>query len=266
MYGVYTDKIRDVDAYLKRICLSRTDIELSPEGLDRLVAAQLNSIPFENLDIFEHEEAVALDIASLEEKIIKNRRGGYCFELNAIFMSLLQTLGFEAYAHAARIVRGDTYMRPLSHRVTIVVIDGLRYFCDVGFGGPVPSCALRLDDESAQNNGSNTFYTSQFDAKHRLLSRRVSDRKEAIMLIVDEPYFVPDFLPLNSYMAEPNSYFRSKRMANLRTERGTVALDGNVLRTRENGERQERVLSTKAELELALRDNFGIEFNVIKPV
>src|SRR4030095_2224883 len=102
MTGVRTaDRELDLPAYLRRIGYAG---ELSPSRavLDALHRAHVTSIPFENLDILLGVP-IRLDLPSLQAKLVSGRRGGYCFEQNALFASALEQVGFKVTRLAARV-------------------------------------------------------------------------------------------------------------------------------------------------------------------
>lgn len=134
----------NLDAYLKRVNFSGSiapGIELLT-GLHQLHPA---AIPFENLDPLM-EVPVRLDLSNLEQKLVVERRGGYCFEHNLLFKAILDDLGFVTRALAARVLTGaapDAEL-PLNHMLMSVDIAGVTYVADVGFGGNVMTAPLRL--------------------------------------------------------------------------------------------------------------------------
>ncbi|MCK6188393.1 arylamine N-acetyltransferase [Pseudomonas sp. EYE_354] len=95
---------------------------------------------------------VPIDLPSVEQKILFDGRGGYCYELNQMFLALLQDLGFDARGITGRVVMGGPpdARTARTHRLSLVTLDGVRYITDVGFGGMVPSSPLRLDTEAVQ--------------------------------------------------------------------------------------------------------------------
>lgn len=93
-----------------------------------------------------------LDIESLYRRIVVNRRGGYCFEQNGLLYAVLAELGFNVSLYLARVIYNEDIHPGLTHRITLVEIDGKRFVADVGFGplGPrVPVCMS--GDESREN-------------------------------------------------------------------------------------------------------------------
>ncbi|KAJ9625545.1 hypothetical protein H2203_004302 [Taxawa tesnikishii (nom. ined.)] len=124
----------------------------STDGLAYLSALQrhnLTSIPFENLDLhYSPHHTISIDVDHLFEKIVarKGGRGGYCMENNALFGTVLRTLGFNVTSVGARInsavgakpgsgKREELTYSGWSHMVNIVTLSsGAKYMVDVGFG------------------------------------------------------------------------------------------------------------------------------------
>src|SRR3989304_7050309 len=95
----------DVPSYLGRL-----DLEgVGPPDLECLVRLQeshLLKVPFENLDIQRGVE-IALDEERILRKIVTDRRGGFCYELNAAFAWLLRQLGFPVDLLSPGVARAD---------------------------------------------------------------------------------------------------------------------------------------------------------------
>ena len=125
-----------------------------PPTLQTLQALQLRHVctfAFESLSTLLHLP-VPIDLPSVEQKVLLDGRGGYCYELNQMFLALLQELGFDARGITGRVVMGgpvDAHTAR-THRLSLVTLDGVRYITDVGFGGMVPSSPLQLDTEAVQ--------------------------------------------------------------------------------------------------------------------
>ncbi|HVX81358.1 MAG TPA: arylamine N-acetyltransferase [Devosiaceae bacterium] len=133
-----------LNAYFERIGFAGS-IAPTAETLAALHALQPAAIPFENLDGLLGRP-VLLDQASLDRKLLGGRRGGYCFELNMLFLRVLRELGFESRGHLARVLSGGSggaRSRP-DHMLVTVDVDGTNYLADVGFSGPLQTAPLRL--------------------------------------------------------------------------------------------------------------------------
>ncbi|WP_339533039.1 arylamine N-acetyltransferase [Pseudomonas mucidolens] len=125
-----------------------------PPTLQTLAQLQLrhvSSFAFETLSTLLRAP-VPIDLPSVEQKVLLDGRGGYCYELNQMFLALLQMLGFEARGITGRVVMGGPpeALTPRTHRLSLVTLDGVRYITDVGFGGMVPTHPLRVDTEAPQ--------------------------------------------------------------------------------------------------------------------
>jgi N-hydroxyarylamine O-acetyltransferase len=119
----------DLDAYLRRIGL--------PGGGDITAVhrAHATSILFENLD--PHRGVpVSLAAVDIERKLVAERRGGYCFEQNLLLAAAMQSLGAEVELLLARVRSGAPpgAVRPRTHLLLRVRVDGAVWHADVGFG------------------------------------------------------------------------------------------------------------------------------------
>ena len=121
MYEEMYIPLPDQEAYLERIGLARDeDLPATKETLHKLILAHLTHVPFENLDVYEKNLCPDLTVQGLFDKIVTNRRGGYCFEMNGIFYTLLQAVGYTCYPVIGRVLRGRTYNPNPTHRGSLV--------------------------------------------------------------------------------------------------------------------------------------------------
>jgi N-hydroxyarylamine O-acetyltransferase len=123
----------DLDAYLERIGYEGP-VEPTGEVLDALHLAHTTTIPFENLDILLGRP-IRLDLPSLQDKLVRDRRGGYCFEHNTLFAAALEVVGFGVTRLGARVRFGARGVTARTHMVLLVRADGEDRLADVGFGG-----------------------------------------------------------------------------------------------------------------------------------
>lgn len=146
----------DLEAYFARIGYGGPKSP-SLATLRALHALHPSAIAFENLDPLLHRP-VRLDLRSLQKKLIADKRGGYCFEQNGFFASVLSALGFKVSTLSARVIFGRMPGRTRrSHMLLKVELDEGDYIADVGFGGQAPSAPLRLDNEQDQATPHGAF-------------------------------------------------------------------------------------------------------------
>ncbi|MFO2466372.1 arylamine N-acetyltransferase [Pseudomonas sp. 15FMM2] len=138
-----------------RLYLQRLGYDAPPpptlQTLAELQLRHVSTFAFETLSSLLRLP-VPIDLPSVEQKVLLDGRGGYCYELNQMFLALLQELGFEARGITGRVIMGGPpdALTPRTHRLSLVTLDGVRYITDVGFGGMVPSSPLQLDNEQPQ--------------------------------------------------------------------------------------------------------------------
>lgn len=141
----------DLDAYLARLGFTG---ERTPTvaTLHALQYAHTTTIPFENLEPL-FGRPVPLDVESLQHKLVRSRRGGYCYEHVGLFAAALERLGFGLTGLQGRVVMGANALRPPTHAVLRVTTadDPRVWLCDVGFGsGPLAPLELRADAGEAR--------------------------------------------------------------------------------------------------------------------
>ena len=93
----------DLNAYLRRVGYDGPR-EPTLEVLCAIHALHPEAIPFENLNPLLSGRAVSLDLDALQSKMLGQRRGGYCFEQNALFRAALEAMNFTVTPLIARVV------------------------------------------------------------------------------------------------------------------------------------------------------------------
>jgi N-hydroxyarylamine O-acetyltransferase len=142
----------DLPAYARRIEYTGAWAP-TLETLRQVHLAHATHIPFENLDILLGRP-IRLDLESVSAKLIHGQRGGYCFEQNALFAAVLESIGFRVTRLAARVRMGATEIRPRSHMLLAVELAGENWLADVGFGGEGLLYPVRiLHDEVTRHFG-----------------------------------------------------------------------------------------------------------------
>jgi N-hydroxyarylamine O-acetyltransferase len=246
----------DLDAYLTRIGY-RGPRDATIDTLDALHLAHATSIPFENLDILLGR-AIRLDLESLQRKLIAERRGGYCFEQNLLFATVLETLGFEVTLLSARVRYGATVVRPRTHMLLLVTCPGARWIADVGFGGegllkPVP---FAIDGESAQFRWT---YRLVKEGRHYVLQSRRPDGWIDMYAFTLEPHERVDYEVANHFTSTyPSSPFRLMPIAQRPSPEARYILRDRELTIDTCDTVSSRSIADEELLEV-LRETFGID-------
>lgn len=143
----------NLDGYLARVGITEPPAP-TIEFLAVMTRAQIQSIPFENLDPLAGVP-VRLDPASLWDKLVTRERGGYCFELNLLFAQAMRAVGYKATPLIGRVIMGRPEVGPRGHLLHAVALPEGEYLVDVGFGGPgiVDPIPLQADTEFSQGDG-----------------------------------------------------------------------------------------------------------------
>jgi N-hydroxyarylamine O-acetyltransferase len=151
-----------LNKYLARIGVRRTP-EPNLATLSAMHAAHVDAIPFEGLDPLLRRP-VKLDIASLQEKLIVGRRGGYCFEQNLLFKAALEAIGFKVTGLSGRVrwmSSPDSPLGPRTHIALRVDLPDGPYLVDVGFGVCVVDGPLQLRTDVEQRTTMGTYRLSE---------------------------------------------------------------------------------------------------------
>lgn len=122
--------------------------------LKALQAAHLARYSFNNLGVLLGEER-PLEIPHLFQTIVEERRGGYCFEHNALFQDVLRGLGYDVRGQLGRVLYNrqvEEPVMPRTHRITVVTMGDARYVVDVGFGVLTPREPVRISHEETRHS------------------------------------------------------------------------------------------------------------------
>ena len=244
---------KELDAYLARIGAARP-ARADAAALRELQLRHLLAVPFENLSI-HLGEPIVLEPAALLDKLVRRRRGGFCYELNGAFADLLSTLGFGVTLLAARVFGEGGPGPPFDHLALRVEVDGDGpWLADVGFGRH-SSYPLRLDSRDDQADPGGTF--------------RIAEAADGDLDVVrdGQPQYrleprarsLADFEPTCWWQqTSPRSPFTRSLVCSLLTEDGRVTLSDRTLVRTAGDQREERTLTGDTEVLDAYRTRFGI--------
>ncbi len=229
--------------------------------LRELHVRHLRSVPFENLSI-HLGEPVSLNEDALIDKIVRRRRGGFCYELNGAFASLLKALGFTVTYHAARVFIGDGMLGvPFDHLALVVELDE-RWIADVGFGRHT-RYPLLLDSQEVQDDPGGRFQvlpTPEGDVdvvQDGAPVYRMELRSRAL-----DDFTIGCWWNTTS----PHSHFTRSLTCSVPTDDGRVTLSGSKLITTVGDERTEIELESDGAILGAYLTIFGVELDRVPEV
>lgn len=248
----------NTEAYFERIGW-RGPRATTREVLAGIVAHHMRAIPFENLDVLLGRPP-RLDLASLEQKLVTARRGGYCYEHATLFAAVLGELGFEVKTHSARVVMVTPRSAAPRTHMFLTVGDVM---LDPGFGGLAPLGPVPLDGTPY---GGHRLARDGSELALELDGKR--------LWVTSLEHDIPiDFVMANHFTAtHPSSHFTQAIMARAfipgpRSESGALHLgaDGEVrVRNRDvavirGGETQTYQLADRRALRQLLAQHFGFD-------
>lgn len=246
----------DVASYRQRIG-DRAPCAPTIETLVRLHQTHLYSVPFDNLDV-HLGRPIVLSLPALFDKVVRQRRGGFCYELNSMFGWLLQELGFTVDFLSGRVFSKGEFGPPFDHLLLRVEM-GEPWIADVGFGDlflePLPLVA----GEHTQNGDP---YCLELDGEEAVLYRRRSPSQswEPQYAFSLKSHPLEDFQDMCGYhQSSPASPFTQKSLCSIATPEGRITLSNNRLIQTLSGQRHQRKITTTEEYKALLRSHFGLD-------
>lgn len=243
--------------YLARIGY-RGPVAPAMEVLAALQAAHIAAIPFEAIDALTGA-GVDIGADAVDAKLIGQRRGGYCFEQNGLFLRVLRAIGFDAEGLIGRVrwmLPDDAPPTPRTHMVVRVRLDGRPWLVDVGFGATVPPTPLAMDSEEPQPTRHETYRIVRHGEVWQVAASIAGEWRTLYRIENVSPPAV-DYEIGNWYTsAHPDSHFRRQLIAARTTAEARYGLRDNRLTTRLTDGRIDRRYLTADEIERTLSEIF----------
>lgn len=195
----------DLPSYLNRINYSGS-LKPTRKVLESLHFAHATHIPFENLDVIL-KRPIRLDIENLQNKMVKEHRGGYCFEHNLLFSAVLNEIGFSVTQLAARVRYRANGIPPRTHMLLLVDVDESQFVTDVGFGAeglllPIPFINKKPDRQYAWT------YRITDENDHWVLQSNRDGTWSDLYVFTLEPHYQIDYEVASHYVStHPDSRF-----------------------------------------------------------
>lgn len=248
----------DLDAYFERIGWTG---ETRPvlATLAGLLRAHMRHIPFENLDVLLGK-GVRLELDALQDKLVRRRRGGYCFEHATLFAAVLEALGFAPVRRSARVVLcAPRSEAARTHMFLTVALREGTFVVDPGFGGLAPEKPVPLVDRG-ENVGSTATHWMARDEAAWVLRARTGDKVADCWVTTLEADNAIDFVVANHYTAtHPASGFRNRLMLRALTDDGRVSVMNRDVTIRTGGAARVMQLADRAALRALLAEHFGFD-------
>jgi len=249
----------DTEKYLRRFGIGKFYIPANAENLRLLQKKHLLSVPFENLDI-HWKRPILLDRARFYEKIVEEKRGGFCYELNGLFCELLNKLGFPSKMVSARVADGKGgFSAEFDHMAILTKIDGANFLVDVGFGDFTAE-PMRLVSDVVQKDETGAFLIRKRDDGYFEVAKKDGDEWKAEYIFKDSTRDLAEFAEMCSFhQTSSESHFTQGKVCSLMTENGRKTLtDKKFIKTR-NGARSETEINSEEEFYEILAREFHIE-------
>ena len=252
----------DLPAYIARIGYQGPR-EPTLDLLCDLHARHLARIAFEGLDPLLGR-AVAIDSASIQAKLVNQRRGGYCLEQNRLFHDVLARIGFAVTALSARTIwMRPSLNAPRTHRLTLVTVAGQQYIADVGFGPQSPPTPLLLAPGMEQVTSHGSYRIKQ-DSRHHEVQMRSPEGWRPMYAFTLDGAADADFEMANWFMStHPRTLFvRNLIVSRLVGERRVSLVNASLTVRHPDGGLDERRLTDAHALGDVLENTMELDLPV----
>jgi N-hydroxyarylamine O-acetyltransferase len=227
--------------------------------LRAVMRAHICSVPFENLDV-QLRRTVTIDVEHAFEKIVLNRRGGWCYEQNGLFGWALSAIGFDVTRVAAAVMRDSLGEAAKANHLSLLVRvpgDTATLLADVGFGGSLLE-PIRLAEHDAWqdpfrvglrrlDDGHWQFWEDPGDGESRFDFRAEPASEDALRA------------RCRVLQTDPASSFVRNLVVQIRAPGRHTSLRGRVLTRCDARGRTQTTLETAAQLVDTLADVFQLD-------
>lgn len=252
----------DIQNYLNRIEIY-TDLQVNLSSLRLIQRQHLLRVPFENLDIHLNKNLI-FDLESLYNKIVIQKRGGICYELNWLLYHLLVDIGFNVRVLGGKVLEHNgTYF---DHMLLVVDLNSKEYLVDVGFGDNFLE-PLAFDIGYEQNDQKGLFKISQIDESHFELKKFSDEINDFITEYTFEnaPKKIEDFQSrIDYFIHNEDSIFKKNLFCSLEMENGRRSLKQDKFILTQNGSVNTSQINSPAQYIEYLTSHFEISLNEIE--
>jgi N-hydroxyarylamine O-acetyltransferase len=249
----------NIEAYFQRIGYEGKQAA-TLDVLRELHWLHTQAIPFENLNPLLGLQ-IKLDAESLQQKLVHNQRGGYCFEQNLLFLNALKMLGFAARGLTGRVIwnQPEDKITSRTHMVLLITIEGKNYVSDVGFGGQTLTGPLLFETGKPQETPHEKFRLLEHSRGYLMQSLIKNEWKNLYVFDLQKIFWI-DYKLANWYTStHPDSHFTSSLSVSRTAKKRRYNLHNNTFVTHYlNGKTTKQTLETADEIRKILETVFHL--------
>ncbi|EQB39456.1 hypothetical protein M947_05540 [Sulfurimonas hongkongensis] len=248
-----------IERYLQSISVEKKPNSIS--DINDFIKKHLQSLYFCNIPVLLGDE-ISLELKAIVQKMIEEKKGGYCFEHNKLIYEALKYFGFEVEAPFARVLNNQKVDVPKTHRFTLLSFRGERYIVDAGFSFMSPNSAIRFGDTPTKTIFERDYIVKELDANNF----------ELTMLRKEGPYtlYSFDLTKHNEQDFEMGHFYSSKHkdapfvnnlVLSKITDKKIYSLKNNSYHEMSKEKKDEVIIKTKKEFTSILREKFGYKIS-----
>ncbi len=189
-------------------------------------------------------------------KLVDERRGGWCYEMNGVFANVLETMGFDVRRVAGTVGRAAHGWRAQGNHLVLVVTLDRPWIVDVGFGdgflAPLPL-------EPGTYSQSFLRYRVSRDGPRWRVDNHAFGGADGFDFTLTRRTLDDFAVQCRELQTSPESGFVKTTVCERFTRDGLLMLRGATLKEVTAAGARERVLESAAEYEATLRDRFGLD-------
>jgi N-hydroxyarylamine O-acetyltransferase len=248
-----------LEQYFERINYTGTR-DISLENLTLLQKGHLYNVPYENLDQM-NSVPLSLSPEGVFDKIVKQHRGGYCFETQGLLCYVLRSLGYDVVQYTGRFMNEPGVIQMRRHRILVVTLNEKRYVCDVGMRSETSRVPLLLEENLVQTDGVGEYKYWKDDFYGWVIMQKLPGKDWKPLYGFTEEVQVDDDFVMPSFFCEkhPDSPFNTIMKIAIYTENSNLNIVDNEYKVYKMGKCvEESIINSVQEAKEVLKDKFGI--------
>ncbi len=248
----------NINEYCQRIGY-QNEVVVNEDCLKELHRYHVMSIPFEAIDV-QLGRRIELKLDSIFHKVVKQNRGGYCYELNLLFQAMLSEIGFESYLISARIFNNQEFGPEFDHMAIVVKLQEY-WLVDVGYGDLfIEPILLKVD--YPQEDKFKTYKIENFGSNGFVLKESLKGKSEFILKyqFSNIPRTIDEFEAQNNWkQTSKDSYFVKNMICTLPTQNGRYSILNTIYKVRIGTAVKEIEIKGKTKMKEILNSHFNIK-------